>query len=710
MRAARRYIRRSFDRPQECSVPPKSVQTGGTALLFPEQCTMKRRDFLSKTATILGAAGLGALSGCGDSTHDLYTATHPGDEPTPPEEDQQRPNVLLMIVDELRLPPPGYGPGEGEIPQLKEILGFSSSLSSSNGLTHHFPGFTRLRQNSVILRNHYIASAACVPSRTSFITGAYPAAHTVSQTDGMFKSADEVRWLDADGIPTLGDWFRAGGYKTHWFGKWHCSHAVDGYSGCDDPQNPQLEPWGFSDWEKSCPESHGGGVNGPAGGVYRDPDFADSTINFLKEKAKEIEEGGPTDPFLAVCSFVNPHDIGYYPDFWYLPGQAGAQPPKVPHLVPAPIPSAGDTSNPSYSDGSQTVLNPHDLPQQLFNNPSSLNEDLSDKPDCHFEYSYKIGFGLSANIPPVIGSHLLARPYQRLPNSSKWFQSHGQFYCYLTYLVNLQMSRVLEALDKNGLRDNTIVVFISDHGNQLGAHGGMTQKWHTAYDETIRTPMVVSSPLVNPNLNTLREIKHPTSLIDLVPTLIGLAGMSPEELLPNLADHRPVELVGADLSPLITGTSDSTPVGPDGDPRPGVLFVSDDNITELPDPDLANSPPDSAGTFANFNTYVNEAINDGVPLTPGPVVKPNLVRCLVTQEWKIARYVDPDGVHPDQWEMYHLLTDPTEVVNLLDHLTGELKAGLTIPGLSADQLAAQRSLLRTQLLAQEERLLHPAAL
>ena len=34
-----------------------------------------------------------------------------------------------------------------------------------------------------------------------------------------------MRWLDPDAVPTLGDWFRAGGYQTHYRGKWHISHA-----------------------------------------------------------------------------------------------------------------------------------------------------------------------------------------------------------------------------------------------------------------------------------------------------------------------------------------------------------------------------------------------------------------------------------------------------------------------------------------------------
>lgn len=609
-----------------------------------------------------------------------------------------------MIVDEFRLPPVGYGPNEGEIPQVKEILGFARELSPSNGLAPLYRAFTRLRQNAVVLRTHYIAAAACAPSRTSFITGAYPAAHGVTQTDGMFKAVDEVRFLDPDGIPTLGDWMRAGGYTTHWFGKWHHSDPEAGYDGCDDPANPHFEPWGFGDGALSCPEPHGGGINGPAGGVYRDPPFADITIDFLQSKGQELQDGS-SQPWLAVCSLVNPHDIGYYPNFWYLPGGGGAQDPKVPPLVPAPLPAQGDMSVPG-PDGAVIPLNPDGLPQPLFRNPTSLNEDLSTKPDCHHDYSYKIGYAVNSGVPlPAQG--FLARPYQVQDNPQAWFAAHGQFYCYLSYLVNLEMARVLDALDNAGLADNTIVIFVSDHGNMCGAHGGMMQKWHTAYEEIIRTPMVVSSPLVNSDRDQIREVVEPTSLIDLVPTVLGLAGLSVDELRPNLAGHQPVELVGADLSPHILGRSSAPISGPDGAPRPGVLFTTDDEITELPDPDLAEDPPVNQARYATYLGSVAQAIGDGVPILPGPVVQPNLVRCLVNREWKLARYFDPDGVRPDQWEMYHLPSDPLEMQNLLEPLTGALRPQVVPPGLTAVQLAEQRETLMMQLADQEARLLAP---
>ena len=56
----------------------------------------------------------------------------------------------------------------------------------------------------------------------------------------------------------------------------------------------------------------------------------------------------------------------------------------------------------------------------------------------------------------------------------------------------------------------------------VGAHGGMHQKWHNAYEETIHIPFIVSSPLFK---GGRREADIPTSHADLLPTLLGLAGI-----------------------------------------------------------------------------------------------------------------------------------------------------------------------------------------
>ncbi len=115
------------------------------------------------------------------------------------------------------------------------------------------------------------------------------------------------------------------------------------------------------------------------------------------------------------------------------------------------------------------------------------------------------------------------------------------YYASVSYM-DAQAGRVLAALEENGLADNTIVVFTSDHGYLLGHHNKF-QKQHL-FEESTRVPFIVSVPwLDKQHGNTSHKI---TELIDLYPTLAELAGLTP-----------PAGLHGTSLLPLLNDT-DST--------------------------------------------------------------------------------------------------------------------------------------------------------
>ena len=149
----------------------------------------------------------------------------------------RRPNVLVILTDQQRYPPP-Y--------ESDELAAYRRE---------HLPGVERLRQNGVSFRHHYPMAAACAPSRASLLTGQYPSLHGVTQTDGIAKSADgdDMFWLAPDTVPTLGDWFRAGGYRDVLQGqvarlarapgrrRWRRAAAVDrGRRDADRGQHPEV--------------------------------------------------------------------------------------------------------------------------------------------------------------------------------------------------------------------------------------------------------------------------------------------------------------------------------------------------------------------------------------------------------------------------------------------------------------------------------------
>ena len=426
----------------------------------------------------------------------------------------RRPNVLVILTDQQRYPPP-Y-----ESEELAEYR------------REHLPGLERLRQDGVSFRHHYPMASACAPSRASLLTGQYPSLHGVTQTDGLAKSADSegMFWLAQDTVPTLGDWFRAGGYRTFLKGKWHASHphldAEDGDGfllSIDDDGNPieaniekylkadLLDDWGFSEWVG--PEPHGLGKHNT--GTVKDPFTADETIALLKR----LDSDGGEEPWLTVCSFLNPHDDSLF-GLVALAQGLRYHPSEVPDVEQAPT---------------------HD-------------EDLSTKPSCQQSYV------------DTWGSILAPQP---------WIETHLKFYYQVQAAVGEQITRVLDALRESDAYENTIVVFSSDHGDLQGSHGGMHEKWHVAYEEALHVPFIVSSPLLP---SGARELEIPTTHADLIPTLLGFAGIDHDEALAQLrADHTDARpLVGRDLSDAIRAAKPAAPSEP-------VLFTTDDEISEGPE-------------------------------------------------------------------------------------------------------------------------------
>jgi len=488
------------------------------------------------------------------------------------------PNILLILTDEERYQP------DYERDQLAEYR--ASRLPARSGL----------EQGGLQLHRHYTGATACAPSRATLFTGQYPSLHGVRSTDGVGKSPNGpgMHWLGVGGVPTMGHWFRAAGYRTFYRGKWHVSQAdlsdpgtgghlmtndkdgnvlgdaLDAYRRAD-----ALEPFGFSGW--LGPEPHG--ADPANSGMVRDPLFADQAVALFDSLGKE---GDDAQPWLAVTSFVNPHDIAFTGEPWKMFGF-----PPIPDWVPE-IPEA-----PSQGDS------------------------LEDRPACQAQFREVW--------PKAVFASAADRDYRRL-------------YHYLQAQVDESIGRVLQALERNGLSENTIVVFTSDHGDQLGAHGGLVQKWHNAYDETIRVPFVVTGPEIS---TSPESANTPTSHIDLLPTLLGFAGANAEGLSDEVADHhsetRP--LPGRDLSAALRGEVDLA------DAAAPIYFMTEDEITRG---DIHVGPLNGE----HFD----------------PVETPDCVESVIAAVdgslWKLNRYYDAaGGTDKEAWELHDLAADPGEREN-----------------------------------------------
>ncbi len=677
----------------------------------------------------------------------------------------ERPNILLITCDQYRFPRFSYGPDSGFAEPLKQILGFQGTVDRSNSYAKYFPGLLRLRQNAVALRNHTIGASACTPSRAVIYTGQYGTKTGVTQTDGVFKDGDSANfpWLDIGGIPTLGTWMRAAGYSTHYFGKWHVSN----------PPDHSLERYGFDDWEESYPEPHGTQTNNL--GIYRDAGFTDSAATFIRRQglasnynriyasmsAEDPNTSGPDPsdlpPWFAVVSFTNPHDIATYPGVI-----AQALPADQPHSItiggktftrqtqsifgPLTVPAQGDETPPPIAGTIRLPLNPDGFPQACASPSPTQNETLAGKPGCQHEAAYKVGLALAAkggfNIvnhladsrPPLGGESALEAavalafrnciPFQLSDDPNQNCEQFLQLYGWLHSVVDVHINAVLTALEESGQADNTIVIFLADHGEYGAAHGMMLEKWYTAYQEVVHVPVVVKFPAsgggtpaapenaVAPEPGQLDAL---TSHVDILPTVLGFANVHAEErreISRKLAANRPVPpLPGVDLSFIIRHAlaKDGVEipiVEQDGEEREGVLFITDDEITAPLPPSRSAADKRSYEEFGVYQAVV-EAVRTGrhhkgpVELSPGSVRQPNHVRCVRTKDHKLARYFDPSGQVPDEWEMYDLNADPNEAVNLVEVNVSPPRARPDLPDRAKVQQVADQAAV---LLAKLERL------
>ncbi len=248
----------------------------------------------------------------------------------------------------------------------------------------------------------------------------------------------------------MGTVFKAAGYETGFFGKWHL------------PYDP------------SRSEQHGFDVNISKPALYSGGPIAE----FIRRKR--------ANPFLAIASFVNPHNICEWPRGQELPGGAIGEPP-APDRCP---------------------------PLRLNSRPAANETDI----EAHMRRAYQ-----AHRLFPV-GNF----------SDEKWRQFIWAYYR-LIEKVDQQVGTVLDALRQSGQEEDTLIVFLSDHGECHGAH-----RWNQKtvfYDESSRVPFIVSRKGVVPT-GTTNTLVH--TGVDLIPTLCEFAAIKSPKGLPGRSVARSV--------------------------------------------------------------------------------------------------------------------------------------------------------------------------
>jgi len=313
-------------------------------------------------------------------------------------------------------------------------------------------------------------------------------------------------------------------------------------------------------------------------------------------------------------------------------------------------------------------------------------------PEPHGTEKENTGWNRDSHCSKPSTQRSYVQQYPKIFNPFQFWPSYRMNYEFLTAVVDQHIDRVYAKLKESPLFHDTIVILTSDHGDMLGAHGGMQQKWFSAYEEAMHIPLVISNPVLC-DLATVSEIDLPSSSVDVLPTMLGLAGFSSEELSSLRsslsASHGGTrEAVGVDWTPVLFNAS----IGEWMRHSPHTVYMQNQD-----DPSRGLH---QIRTSSKLFPVLTSMLPSGFNSVSGPTAIEAIVTNLLLADpsgdevggmWKLVRYWDdmsrwstpyvedsttlqerPDAgqtvtkTQPliDEYEFYNIITDPTEEVNL----------------------------------------------
>ncbi len=330
------------------------------------------------------------------------------------------------------------------------------------------PSIDKLATESVVFKRAYTQYPVCGPSRASFMFGYYPNA---TETYGYVSGREQV----GTERPSMAELFKNNGYYTARVSKiYHMGVPGDiekGSDGQDDPaswsekfnsQGPEWKAEGKAELVQNNPD---GSIERKGGNVMTivkasGDDLAHSDGK-TAEKASELIRKHKNEPFLLAVGFVRPH---------------------VPFVAPE-----------SYFDP---------YPFAKIQTPEQVEDDWDDIPEPGINYVTSINAEM---------------------NHEQKQKAIAAYYASVSYM-DAQVGKVLKTLEEEGLSDNTIVVFTSDHGFHLDEH----EFWMkvSLHEESVKVPMMIKVPGKKPAITNSF-----TELLDLYPTLADLAGLDYPEAI-----------------------------------------------------------------------------------------------------------------------------------------------------------------------------------
>jgi arylsulfatase A-like enzyme len=340
-------------------------------------------------------------------------------------------------------------------------------MSAAGNPNLHTPAMDRIAEQGVMFMQSYCTSPVCGPARSSIISGRMP------HETGVEWNGDAMK----KGIINAGEIFRNAGYHTVWGGKWHLPESYPQRTKARQKTIKGFDMLPFHDPDKE---------NWMLG-AETDPSLTEAVVKFLNEYDKK-------QPFFLGVSYHNPHDICFYPrkDGWVSPTDSLLE---IRYYgFEYQLPDVIGTHPSHYTK----------LPELPENFKASPDEPtfLKNKRQYHKEYGME--------------TKLAYEEFDEL----EW-KGYLNAYHRLTEMVDAEIGKVLDALAENGLDENTIIVFTSDHGDGAAAHQWAAKL--SLYEESSKVPMIFSWESHIPG--SVKDHQHLVSQIDILPTLCDYAGI-----------------------------------------------------------------------------------------------------------------------------------------------------------------------------------------
>jgi len=379
----------------------------------------------------------------------------------------------------------------------------ADTIACYGGKKVHAPNLNKLASESVVFERAYVTHPVCTPSRSSLMTGTWPHMNGCTRNsvalDRRFRSFAELI-DDKD-------------YRTAYMGKWHLGEDGPARRGFQQWISTE-EPGDYTNFLVSA-----GLTPEEKGGVFSELAISNLPVElsrpkFLEKHACQFIEKYFRDPFILVVAFVEPHSP-------YNGPLNDEHPLSEIDLDPTATLPEDDDIPLRYRlmrewQQARAILDRQRLPHQFF-------------------------FGVTADE----------------------YRSIKQRYLGLVTLVDQSIGAILGCLERFGLRDDTIVVHTSDHGDSLGAHHLFAKE--VMFEEAARVPFLIRLPGQKRSKLVLQPVSH----IDLVPTLLDLLGQpkhpqcAGKSLLPVIHEEAPSsESIVIEWAPNRTKVKKGTSLAP----------------------------------------------------------------------------------------------------------------------------------------------------